>query len=107
MELRALSQLRAISTRDIPNAQTPAHAISAALACFATEVSAAQITELERKQCREDYHQFCGEYGLDSPALRTCMNKNGHNLSHGRIEALIDAGEVTRAEVERRKRTGQ
>jgi hypothetical protein len=82
-------------------------AVSAALACFATEVSATQITQLERKQCRDDYHQFCGEYGLDSPALRTCMNKHGHSLSHGCIDALIDAGEVTRAEVDRRKRTGQ
>jgi hypothetical protein len=81
-------------------------AVSAVLACFATEVTAAQITEMERKQCRDDYHQFCGDYGLDSPALRTCMNKHGHSLSHGCIEALIDAGEVSRAEVERRKRSG-
>jgi hypothetical protein len=75
--------------------------------CSTTQASAAPITELERKQCQADYHQFCGEYGLDSPALRTCMNKHGHSLSHGCVEALIDAGEVTRAEVERRKRTGQ
>ena len=81
-------------------------AVSAVLACFATEVTAAQITEMERKQRRNDYHQFCGDYGLDSPALRICMNKHGHILSHGCIEALIDAGEVSRAEVERRKRSG-
>jgi hypothetical protein len=81
-------------------------AVSVVLACLVTEVSAAQITEMERKQCRDDYHRFCGEYGLDSPALRTCMNKHGHSLSHGCIEALIDAGEVSRAEVERRKRSG-
>ena len=75
--------------------------------CATTHASAAQITEMERQQCQANYHQFCGEYGLDSPALRTCMNKHGHSLSHGCVEALIDAGEVTRAEVERRKRTGE
>jgi hypothetical protein len=75
--------------------------------CVITHASAASITEMERQQCQADYHQFCGEYGLDSPALRNRMNKHGHSLSHGCVEALIDAGEVTRAEVERRKRTGQ
>jgi len=75
--------------------------------CLTIQASAAPLTGLERKQCQADYHQFCGEYGLDSPALRTCMNKHGHSLSHGCVEALIDAGEVTRAEVERRKHTGQ
>jgi hypothetical protein len=75
--------------------------------CVITHASAASITEMERQQCQADYHQFCGEYGLDSPALRNCMNKHGHSLSHGCVEALIDAGEVTRAEVERRKRTGR
>ena len=28
---------------------------------------------------REPSEALCGEYGLDSPALRTCMNKNGHS----------------------------
>jgi len=31
-------------------------ALSVVLACLVTEVSAAQITEMERKQCRDDYH---------------------------------------------------
>jgi hypothetical protein len=85
----------------------PVLASIAFLMCVITPASAAPITELERRQCQADYHQFCGDYGLDSPTLRTCMNKHGHNLSHGCVEALIDAGEVTRAEVERRKRTGE
>jgi hypothetical protein len=68
---------------------------------------AAPITKEEQQQCHDDYHQYCGEYGLDSPALRTCMDKNGKHLSKGCVEALIDAGEVSRAEVERRTRSGQ
>ena len=81
--------------------------VAGLLNCFVTPGSAAPITEMERKFCERDYHAYCGKYGLDSPALRTCMNKHGHSLSHGCIEALIDAGEVSRAEVERRERTGQ
>jgi hypothetical protein len=45
-------------------------------------------------------------HGLDSPALRTCMNKAGHSLSKGCVEALIQAGEVSRAEVDRRAKSG-
>jgi hypothetical protein len=39
--------------------------------------------------------------------LRDCMNRNGRALSHNCIDALIDAGEVSRSEVERRKKSGQ
>ena len=67
---------------------------------------AAPITKEEQQQCHNDYHQYCGEYGLDSPALRTCMDKNGKHLSKGCVEALIDAGEVSRAEVDRRRKLG-
>lgn len=75
--------------------------------CFVSSAISAPFTPLERQECRNDYRQFCSDYGLDTPALRTCMNKHGHSLSHGCIDALIDAGEVTRAEVERRKRGGE
>jgi hypothetical protein len=61
------------------------------------------ITEGEKQFCAEDYKNFCGSYGLGSNALRNCMDRNGVSLSHGCVEALIDAGEVTRSEVERRK----
>ena len=77
----------------------------AVIACTGL-AEAAPITKLERQQCQSDYKQYCGEYGLDSPALRTCMDKNGKHLSKGCVEALIDAGEVSHAEVERRKQSG-
>jgi hypothetical protein len=35
------------------------------------------------------------------------MNKAGQNLSHGCVNALVSDGQVSRAEVERRKRTGR
>jgi hypothetical protein len=80
---------------------------SVAISCFVGPAQSAPITKLEQQECHNDYHKFCSEYGLDTPALRTCMDKAGHGLSKGCVEALIDAGEVSRAEVERRKKSGR
>ena len=82
----------------------------AALAVWWSSVSDAEprkITPDEKKFCAEAYHKFCGEYGLDSTALRDCMDRNGRALPHDCIEALIDAGEVSRSEVDRRKKGGR
>ena len=53
-----------------------------------------------------DYKKYCGEYGIETAALRNCMDKNGHSLTKTCVRALIDAGEVSQAEVNRRKRSG-
>jgi len=74
---------------------------------FSCNAEQRKITEDEKKFCAEAYHKFCGEYGLDSAALRDCMDRNGRALPHGCIEALVDAGEVSRSEVERRKNSGR
>jgi hypothetical protein len=82
----------------------------AALAVWWSSVSDAEprkITQDEKKFCAEAYHKFCGEYGLDSTALRDCMDRNGRALPHDCIGALIDAGEVSRGEVERHKNSGR
>jgi len=65
------------------------------------------ITEAEKRHCEEAYHKYCGQYGLESNALRNCMSRNGRSLPHACIEALIDAGEVSRSEAERRKKSGE
>jgi hypothetical protein len=72
-----------------------------------TMAEAKPITEAEKRHCEEAYHTYCGEYGLESNALRNCMSRNGRSLPHACIEALIDAGEVSRSEVERRKKSGK
>lgn len=64
---------------------------------------AAPITPLVQKECREDYRRYCNEYGLETQALRLCMDRAGQNLSHGCVNALVKAGEVSGAEVQRRK----
>jgi hypothetical protein len=73
---------------------------------FASVIAAAAkpITEAEKKHCASAYHKYCGEYGLESAALRNCMSRIGRSLSNACIDALIEAGEVSRAEVERRKK---
>ena len=73
----------------------------------AIDAIAKPITEAEKRHCEQAYHKYCGEYGLESNALRNCMSRNGRSLPHACIEALIDAGEISRSEVERRKKSGK
>ena len=58
-----------------------------------------KITEAEKNFCAEAYRKYCSEYGLESAALRNCMDRNPHKC----VEALIEAGEVSRDEVENRR----
>jgi hypothetical protein len=58
-----------------------------------------------QQACAADYKKYCGEYGIETAALRTCMDKNGHSLTKTCIRALIDASEVSQAEVDRRKKS--
>jgi hypothetical protein len=60
-----------------------------------------------QKSCAADYHKYCGEYGLESSALRVCMDKAGQSLSKSCVKALIQSGEVSQAEVDRRKTSGR
>jgi hypothetical protein len=60
-----------------------------------------------QKACANDYHKHCGEYGIETEALRLCMDKAGHGLSKTCVDALVDGGEVSKDEVERRKQTGR
>ena len=77
------------------------------LGVSAVAADAKPITEAEKKHCASAYHQYCGEYGLESAALRNCMSRIGRSLSNACVDALIEAGEVSRAEVERRKKSGR
>ncbi len=75
--------------------------------CCKCNAEPRKITEAEKNFCAEAYRKYCSEYGLESAALRNCMDRNGRALQHDCIEALIDAGEVSRGEVERRKKSGK
>ena len=75
--------------------------------CFAGAAQADPYSKAVQQSCAEDYHKYCGEYGLESAALRLCMDKAGQKLSKSCVHALVQAGEVSQAEVDRRKASGR
>lgn len=60
-----------------------------------------------QRACVKDYKRYCGEYGIETSALRMCMNRAGKRLSKGCVNALVASGQVSRAEVKRGKRIGR
>jgi hypothetical protein len=60
-----------------------------------------------QKACAKDYKQHCGQYGVETEALRLCMDRAGQRLTKTCVDALVATGEVSKQEVERRKRTGR
>ena len=79
----------------------------ASIACLAGAVEAAPITKAVQAACKTDYKNYCGEYGLETTALRSCMDRNGQKLSHACVRALVASGEVSQAEVNSRKTSGR
>lgn len=67
--------------------------------------TAQTYSKIVTKSCTADYKKYCGEYGIESPGLRSCMDKNGRKLSRTCVNALVKAGHVSQAEVDRRKRS--
>jgi hypothetical protein len=65
---------------------------------------ASAYSEAVRKHCRADYKKYCGEYGLETNALRNCMDRHGDKLSDACVRALVQSGEVSQREVDRRKK---
>jgi hypothetical protein len=79
-------------------------ACAAVLGC--TDAQADSYSKAVQKSCAADYHKYCGEYGLESAALRGCMDRAGKSLSQACVKALFQSGEVSQAEVDRRKAAG-
>lgn len=52
--------------------------------------------------CASDYYTYCSRHDPDSTGARSCMRSNGNKLSQRCVNALIAAGEVSKAEVSRR-----
>jgi len=51
--------------------------------------------------CTGDYLAYCGDYDENSAKGRQCMRSIGSKLSQGCINALVAAGEVSKAEAAR------
>ena len=82
-------------------------AVCALALCCAGPASAESYSKAVQRACGADYHKYCGDYGLETTALRDCMDKVGHSLSKECVNALVQSGEVSQAEVDRRKASGQ
>ena len=74
-----------------------------AVISFADAALAQSYSKAVQQFCRDDYKKFCGEYGLETSALRSCMDRNGNNLSKNCVRALVRDGYVSQSEVNRRK----
>jgi hypothetical protein len=79
-------------------------ALFAAVAFIVCGVSAAEAAHKDVKHCANDYKRYCHEWGLETKGLTNCMRKHGDTLSNACVAALVKAGEVSQAEVDRRKK---
>lgn len=77
--------------------------VFAAAAPSAALAQAGTITKGMETYCVNDYKKFCGDYGLQTNALTLCMRKAGPSLSPACVKALVQAGKVSQAEVDRIK----
>lgn len=58
----------------------------------------AAVTERVKQSCRPDYQRYCKEYAVGSEGLRACMSRSSRKLSNMCVAALVDGGEMTKAE---------
>jgi hypothetical protein len=66
-----------------------------------------RYSKVLQNACANDYRRLCGEYGIETEALRLCMDRKGKSLTKTCVDALVADGQVSRAEVQRRKKNGQ
>ena len=77
-------------------------AVGAAIfACLRISSSGLAVTEREKRDCHGDYKTYCSEYGLGTDALRACMSRNIKKISHVCVGALVDAGDMTKAQADK------
>jgi hypothetical protein len=78
-------------------------AITLCLSSSTVWAQAGTITKEMQNNCVNDYKKFCGDYGLQTSALNLCMRKAGPSLSPACVKALVHAGKISQAEVDRVK----
>lgn len=76
-------------------------ALASAMTFQAAPASAVSLAV--KMACMSDYLSHCSQHGIGTPATRSCMRAVGAGLSKSCIRALIAGGEVSQAEVDRRK----
>jgi len=71
--------------------------------CLAGAAQAQSYSKAVQQFCQADYKKYCGDYGLETTGLRSCMDRNGKSLSGSCVKALVQSGEISQADVNRRK----
>ena len=79
----------------------PALAIAGGLLAV-TSSGASAVDANVRSACAGDYHRYCPAYPVGSTKLRSCMRAVGKRLTPSCLDALVDAGEISRKEAKRR-----
>lgn len=74
-----------------------------AVALPTSDASAKKVTDRVKVACSGDYKRFCKRYKVGTTKLRQCMRSNGKRLSRVCVEALVDAGEVSRRVLRNRR----
>jgi hypothetical protein len=74
--------------------------IAGAMAAQVSQASAVSLSV--QYACMGDYFRYCSNHDPDGAGVRGCMSANGHRLTKTCVNALVKAGEVSQAEVNRR-----
>ncbi len=84
--------------------RTIAISLTVLAASFSAQASPAAAVSMGVKMaCMTDYLSHCSQHAIGSQAVRSCMRAVGPRLSKRCVSALITAGEVSQAEVDRRR----
>lgn len=75
----------------------------AATAFLLSASAASAIGFLTQMSCASDYYAYCSQFQVGSKELRLCMRRVGPKLSKSCLNALIADGEVSKAEVEKKR----
>ena len=76
-----------------------------ALALSASQAGA--VNPSVSSACASDYLAYCSQHPTEGPGVRASKRANGIKLSKVGVNALIAAGEVSKAEVDRRAAAGR
>ena len=73
----------------------------------ATSIQANAVGLRTKMACASDYFAHCSQFSPGSSEVRQCMRAVGAGLSKGCVTALIADGEVSQAEVNKRRSASQ
>jgi hypothetical protein len=62
---------------------------------------AANVSEHVKQSCRGDYQRYCKAYKVGTEGLRACMSRSIKKVSNVCVAALVDAGEMSKAQADR------